>query len=431
MFDPAEPVLPRVVWGVASLVHAISDALSARFVACTVRGELSGYARAASGHCYFTLKDSAGDAASIRCAMFKRAASALQFQPADGQEVQLRGRIAVFEPRGELQFIVESMQRSGDGTLYEQFLRLKTKLEAEGLFDATRKRPLMRYPRRVGLVTSLNAAALHDVTSAFARRSPHVELVVYPSVVQGVEAPAALTAAIELAGRRREVDTLLVCRGGGSMEDLWAFNDERVVRAIAASPIATISGIGHETDTTLADFAADLRAPTPTAAAEMSTPHTQNDGTALLEQAAQHIRRRARRAIDTEAQRLDGLAMRSLRPAQSVMRQSQSLALWQLRLMAGAQQSAAVRSQALQRCAGGFQRAAAAARQRSSQHLDRLDARLSGLDPARVLQRGFAWLCDADGHALVSAAQLHIGLSVSAVLADGEATASITSIARK
>jgi exodeoxyribonuclease VII large subunit len=430
MFDPAESALQRVVWGVSSLVHAIGDTLSARFAACTVRGELSSYTRAASGHCYFTLKDSNGDAASIRCAMFKRAAGAVQFQPADGQEVQLRGRIAVYEPRGELQFVVESMQRSGDGSLYEQFVKLKAKLEAEGLFDSARKRPVARYPRRVGVVTSLDAAALHDVVSVFGRRSPQVELVLYPSVVQGADAPGALIAAIEAAGQRLEVDTLLVVRGGGSIEDLWAFNDERVVRALAASPIPTISGVGHETDTTLADFAADLRAPTPTAAAELSTPQTRDDSAAGLQQAALRMRRRANQAVDTEAQRLDGLAMRSLRPAHSVMRQSQALALWRLRLSAGVRQLTATRGQALQSAAGHFQRAGAAVPQRSGQQLDRLEARLSGLDPARVLQRGFAWLSDADGQALVSTRQLRVGQSVGAVLADGEVTASITSIAR-
>ena len=176
MVEPQDAGVPRVVWGVAALIHAISDTLAARFAACTVRGELSGYTRAASGHCYFTLKDADGDAAAVRCAMFKRAAGLLQFLPADGQQVQLRGRIAIYEPRGELQFIVESMQRSGDGSLYEQFLRLKQKLEGEGLFDASRKRALLSYPRRVGIVTSLGGAVLHDVATSLARRAPQVHV---------------------------------------------------------------------------------------------------------------------------------------------------------------------------------------------------------------------------------------------------------------
>ncbi len=260
----------RPVWTVAALVSALGDTLAARFPACTVAGEISGFSRPASGHCYFTLKDADGQAALIRCAMFRRAATLLDFSPAEGQRVEARGRIGVYEPRGELQFVVEAMRRSGTGALYEQFLLLKARLEAEGLFDAARKRPLPRFARRAGVVTSLAGAALHDVASVFARRAPQVELIVYPSPVQGVEAPVALVEAIAVAGRRAEVDLLIVCRGGGSLEDLWAFNDERVVRAIAGCPLPVVCGVGHETDVTLADFAADLRAPTPTAAGELA-----------------------------------------------------------------------------------------------------------------------------------------------------------------
>ncbi len=413
----------------AALIHAISDTLAARFAACTVRGELSGYTRAASGHCYFTLKDANGDAAAIRCAMFKRAAGLLQFLPADGQQVQLRGRIAVYEPRGELQFIVESMQRSGDGSLYEQFLRLKQRLEIEGLFDASRKRPLLSHPRRVGIVTSLSGAVLHDVATSLARRAPQVELIVYPSLVQGSEAPAALVAAIEMAGRRREVDTLLLCRGGGSIEDLWAFNDERVVRAIAACPVPVVSGVGHETDTTLSDFVADMRAPTPTAAAELCAPSLA-DSLSVLDAAAAAMRRRMRRALDTEAQRLDTLAMRSLRPVDAVRRQAQVLNLWALRLASAAQRLVAARAQGLQLSGARFQRAGFTSIQAAAQRLDRLEARLQGLDPAVVLKRGYAWVSDDGGRPLVSASQLRIGQSVRAVLSDGVAVAQVTAVTK-
>jgi len=190
MVEAANGPSSRLVWGVAALLQAVSDALAARFVAVTVRGEISGFARAASGHCYFSLKDADGDSALLRCAMFRRAAGLLDFAPSDGQLVELRGRLAVYEPRGELQYVVEAMQRAGAGALYEQFLRLRTKLEAEGLFLATRKRAIAPYPRCVGLVTSLGAAALHDVLTALARRSPQVRVIVYPSPVQGAEAPA-------------------------------------------------------------------------------------------------------------------------------------------------------------------------------------------------------------------------------------------------
>lgn len=429
MVDLPDASFPRVVWGVAALVHAIGDTLAARFAACTVRGELSNYTRAASGHCYFTLKDANGDAAAIRCAMFKRAASLLQFLPADGQQVQLRGRVVVYEPRGELQFVVEVMQRSGDGSLYEQFLRLKQRLEAEGLFDATRKRALAPHPRRIGIVTSLGGAVLHDVATSLARRAPQVELLVYPSLVQGSEAPAALVAAIETAGRRLEVDTLLLCRGGGSIEDLWAFNDERVVRAIAASPIPVVSGVGHETDSTLADFVADLRAPTPTAAAELCAP-SRVDSLSVLGVAAAAMNRRMRRALDTEAQRLDTLAMRSLRPVDAIRRQIQDLNLWSLRLASAAQRLVAIRAQALQLSGSRFQRAGTASIQAAVKSLDRLDARLQGLDPAVVLKRGYAWVSDDLGRPLVSASQLRIGQSVRAVLSDGVAVAQVTAVTR-
>ncbi|HNB46209.1 MAG TPA: exodeoxyribonuclease VII large subunit, partial [Burkholderiaceae bacterium] len=260
-----------LVWEVAALVQAVGDSLQARFGAVAVRGELAGFTRAASGHCYFTLKAPDGSAA-LRCAMFRRAASLVDFAPADGQAVELRGRLGVYEPRGELQFVVEAMRRAGAGALMEQFLRLKAQLAGEGLFDPTRKRPLPAYPRRLGVVTSLGAAALRDVATALARRAPQVELIVYPAPVQGADAPALIAQAIATANRRAEVEALIVCRGGGSLEDLWAFNDERVVRAVAGSALPVVCGVGHETDVTLADFAADLRAPTPTAAAELAAP---------------------------------------------------------------------------------------------------------------------------------------------------------------
>ncbi|MBI3156804.1 MAG: exodeoxyribonuclease VII large subunit, partial [Burkholderiales bacterium] len=265
---------PRV-WGVAPLLLAAGDALQARFGALAVRGELSGFTRAASGHCYFSLKDADGAPALLRCAIFRRAASLLDFAPADGQQVELRGRLAVYEPRGDLQFVAEAMQRVGAGSLYEQFLRLKAALQAEGLFDPARRKPLPRLPRRIGVVTSPQAAAWRDVLTTLARRAPQVEVVLYPAPVQGADAPPALVQAIAMAQARRQldgVDLLLLVRGGGSLEDLWAFNDERVVRAVAACTLPIVCGVGHETDLSLCDLAADLRAPTPTAAAELATP---------------------------------------------------------------------------------------------------------------------------------------------------------------
>lgn len=418
LIDRLEAPLQRVIWSVAGLVHAVSDALSARFSACTVAGELSGFSRASSGHSYFTLKDADGESASLRCAMFKRAGSLLQFLPADGQQVQLRGRLAVYEPRGELQFIVESMQLSGEGALYEQFLKLKHRLEQLGLFDSDRKRPITPWPRRVGVVTSLDAAALHDVVSTFARRVPHVELIVYGSLVQGDQAPEALVAAIARAGLRREVDTLLICRGGGSMQDLWAFNDERVVRAVVASPIAVISGVGHETDVTLVDFAADLRAPTPTAAAELCARSTR-DAQADLTRAAVAMRRRMHQAIDTQAQRADRVAVKLLRPAEALRRQTAVLDMHAHRLAAAAQRVLTAARQNLQGRATGLQRANQHSLQVAGRQLDRLGERLCGLDPEGVLRRGYALIQTQAAALVVDPKQLTAGQDLKVTLAHG------------
>lgn len=416
-----------MVWSVAALVHAVSDALSARFSACTVRGEISGFSRASSGHCYLNLKDAETGAALIRCAMFRRAASLVDFAPADGQLVEVRGRLAVYEPRGELQFVIESMQRAGAGALYEQFLKLKSRLEAEGLFDAQRKRVLPPHPRRVGVVTSLGAAALHDVLTALARRAPHVEVILYPSLVQGADAPPALVKAITTAGQRAEVDVLIVCRGGGSLEDLWAFNDERVVRAIVASPIPVLCGVGHETDITLADFAADVRAPTPTAAAELVSP-TQEEGLALLAAIAAVMTRRMHHVIDTQAQGLDHATLRLMRPADLVRRHAQRLALLGQRMAGYAWQSVPRERQRCAENASRLQRAVGVTLAARQQRLASLEGRLAALDPRRVLARGYAWLSDDQGVPITSARALKVGQPVQAEFADGRATATVTGV---
>ncbi len=420
MADSLAPGSTRLVWGVEALIRAVADALAARFSACTVRGEISGLSRASSGHCYFALKDADGGSALIRCAMFRRSATLLNFAPGEGQLVELRGRLAVYEPRGELQFIVESMQRAGDGALFEQFLRLKARLESEGLFDPARKRRLPPYPRTVGVVTSLGAAVLRDVAATFARRAPHVRLIVYPSLVQGADAPAALADAIAQAGRRAEVDLLIVCRGGGSLEDLWAFNDERVVRAIAAAPLPVISGVGHETDVTLADFVADLRAPTPTAAAELASPSTQ-DCLDALGAFASVMRRRVENIQDLQAQRLDRLALRIARPAEIVRRRLYRLDLLAQRLAAAARRTLERREARSLELQMRQRRAVAVSMATRTQRLEALGARLQSLDPQHVLARGYAWLTDETGSAVISIDQLAVGDSLRAVLADGSA----------
>lgn len=427
MVEPGATGAQRLVWTVAGLVHAVADALASRFPVSTVRGELSAFSRAASGHCYFCLKDADGQAAMIRCAMFRRAAGLVDFSPADGQLVEVRGRLAVYEPRGELQFVVESMQRAGAGALFEQFLRLKARLEAEGLFEAQRKRALPRHPRRVAVVTSLGAAALHDVLTSFQRRAPHLEVVVFPSPVQGPEAPAALVSAIQRAARHGAADLLIVCRGGGSLEDLWAFNDERVVRAIVASPLPVVCGVGHETDVTLADFAADLRAPTPTAAAELVVSPTA-DCLDLLSGLEARLRRRLRQRLDAHAQRLDACAMRLARPTRMLQRQLSGLALLGQRLAARATQAVAGRRARLDGLASRRLRAGTVLLARHAQRLDHLESRLAALDPKRVLARGYAWLEDAGGAPVQSVQRLTPGQPLRAVLADGSARVTVDAV---
>jgi exodeoxyribonuclease VII large subunit len=389
--------------------------LEARFNPVAVRGEISGFTRAASGHCYFTLKDASGQ---LRCAMFKRAAQMLDFRPVDGELVEIRGRLGVYEPRGELQLVVEHMRRAGQGAWFEQFLQLKAKLEAEGLFEESRKRPLKTMPRGIGVVTSLGAAALHDVATALQRRVPHIPVVLVPSLVQGPDAPPTLVSALQQLSQLPTVDVILLVRGGGSMEDLWAFNDERLARAIVASPVPIVCGVGHETDFTIADFCADLRAPTPTAAAEMCA-LPQAELLANLELWGGAMQTVAHRHLDTQAQRLDRAQARLGRPSEGLSTEKMHLLRFEQRLG----QAAQIRSQ---RChndlaqlasalARGVQQTPAAARER----LHRAALRLELLDPKLVLQRGFAWLSDAKGQAVTSVGQMSEGQALQATLADG------------
>jgi exodeoxyribonuclease VII large subunit len=415
---------------VAQLVRDLSEWIGSRFGACTVRGEISGFSRAASGHCYFSLKDADGAPVLMRCAMFRRAAALLAFAPADGQLVQVRGRVAVYEPRGELQFVAEAMQRDGEGTLYEQFVQTKARLQALGLFDPARKRALPPFPAALGIVTSTAGAALHDVLTTLARRAPHVRVVVYPSAVQGADAPAALAAAIALAGMRREVDVLIVCRGGGSLEDLWAFNDERVVRAIVDAPMPVVCGVGHETDVSLCDFAADLRAPTPTAAAELAAPPRAEclDRLGALDAA---LRQRLQARLDAAAQRLDRAGLRLSRPDQGLRAQAQRLALLAHRLEGVPSRIVQARAASLESLGGGFQRAVSAALDRARHRAAALEGRLHALDPQRVLARGYAFLDDGRGRAVSSVGEVGVGTTLQAVLHDGVLGVAVTSVARR
>jgi len=426
---PAPPVsAPAVpVWTVAGLLLAVTDALGARFGAVAVRGELSSLSRPASGHLYFSLKDADGQAALIRCAMFRRASTLLDFAPREGQQVELRGRLALYEPRGDLQFIVESMQRLGAGSLYEEFLRLRTRLEAQGFFDPGRRRPMPAWPGVLGIVTSPGAAALRDVLTTLARRAPHVRLVIYPCLVQGEGAPASIVAALMLAASRMEVEALLLVRGGGSLEDLWAFNDERVVKAVAASPLPVVCGVGHESDVTLSDLAADLRAPTPTAAAELAAPRRE-EALAHLAQAGRRLAQAALRLTERQAQRLDSLAQRAGRPGAALRAQAERLEGLRRRLDRAWAHRCELAGRPLPGLARRLAWAARVIIDRRGLQLQALGARLEAAHPRQVLQRGYAWVADARGVPVMRAANLRAGDSVEAVFADGRVAARVESL---
>lgn len=417
---------PRI-WQVGALCRAIADALDARFNPVAVRGEISGFSRAASGHCYFALKDESGQ---IRCAMFRRAATLLDFAPRDGELVEVRGRLGVYEPRGDLQLIVESMTRAGQGALFEQFLRLKAKLEAEGLFDAARKRALPLMPRGLGVVTSLGAAALHDVVTALQRRVPHIPVIVAPASVQGAGAPAELVAALQrlyqLANQQPSpLDAILLVRGGGSIEDLWAFNDERLARTLAQSPVPVVCGVGHETDFTIADFVADLRAPTPTAAAELvAEPRSTWLGALDLLQA--RLRDALQQQLDVQSQRLDLAASRLGRPSALVARQRLVLTAQAQRLRYALTHALTAHRRDLQQRAATWPQAVQRDLQARQQRLERAGLRLQLLDPSLVLQRGYAWLTDGDGHTVTRVGQTRAGQALQATLADGKVDLTVT-----
>ena len=439
MTESKLPVFSTQIWQVGALCRAIADALDARFNPVAVCGEVAGFARASSGHCYLTLKDDTGQ---IRCAMFRRAALLLDFSPRDGEMVEVRGHLGVYGPRGDLQLVIESMRRAGQGALFEQFLKVKAKLEAEGLFDAARKRPLPLMPRGIGVVTSLGAAALHDVATALQRRVPHIPVVLASASVQGAGAATeirqalldlyGLCAANQIDGQAANsitIDVILLVRGGGSMEDLAAFNDESLVRTVAASPVPVISGIGHETDFTIADFCADLRAPTPTAAAELvAQPAAVWLG--LAQRMREGLQAASTRYIDTLHQRLDAAAQRMGRPSELSTYARVALAAHSRQLNASVQHGVLRKSQNLQLLKLNHSESTRRSLLQRREQLERLSLRLDLLDPSLVLQRGYAWLEDSQGRAIASARQTQPGQALRATLADGTVDLTVLSAAR-
>ncbi|MEO6352987.1 MAG: exodeoxyribonuclease VII large subunit, partial [Burkholderiaceae bacterium] len=400
---------------------------------------------AASGHWYFTLKDSA---AQVRAVMFRGRAQYADFIPKDGDRVELRTLVTLYAARGDYQLNVEAIRRAGVGNLFEAFLRLKEKLGAEGLFDPARKRPLPVFAKTIGIVTSPQAAALRDILTTLQRRVPHVEIILYPTPVQGEGAGAKIADAIRLASNRGDCDVLLVCRGGGSIEDLWSFNDEAVARAIVDCNMPVIAGVGHETDFTIADFAADLRAPTPTAAAELAaTPRA--DWLADVMSRADALLRAMRRQLSERGQTLDWLSHRLQSPTATIARERMQLqalgnrlnlatrsplntarfALAQLVSRFNARRpNATVGRSVLQEQVRrlGTQLAIAAAQRR--QMLAALSAQLELLNPQRTLERGYAIVTDAKGQVIRSPKALHPRDTVTLRLARGSAQIGIASV---
>jgi len=441
-----EPAMTPQILTVGELNRMVARLLERNFPLVWVGGEISNLTRAASGHWYFSLKDRDGQ---VRCVMFRARNQAIDWIPREGDRIEARVIVGLYAARGDFQLTVEHMRRAGAGSLYEAFLRLKGKLEAEGLFAAERKLPLPRFPRSIGVITSPQAAAWRDVMTTLARRAPHVRVTLYPTPVQGREAPARIVEAIRIASDRSlrlgESDVLLLVRGGGSIEDLWAFNDEAVARAIVACAIPIISGVGHESDFTIADFAAHMRAATPTAAAELASP----DAAVTRELVAAHwraLRRSLGRKLEGLEQRTDDVHRRLRSPLERLADASTRVAALEKHLgrsVSMLMQRALARlyfaSQSLLRARPGVperERALVAFRQRLTQSvgaryasarsaLELADAKLELLNPHAALERGYAIVTDPKGGIVRDAATLAIGQAVSLTLRRGSAAARI------
>jgi exodeoxyribonuclease VII large subunit len=437
--DGAPGSLSTPVLSVSALNGLAREALEAALPLLWVGGEISNLTRAASGHLYFTLKDAN---AQVRCAMWRNRAQLLAFRPENGMRVEARALVTLYEARGDYQLNVEALRPAGICDLFEAFNRLKAKLAAEGLFDPARRRPVPRFPRVVGIVTSPQAAALRDVLVTLRRRAPHLPVVLYPAPVQGADAAGRLVAAVQGAARRAArdgVDVLLLVRGGGSIEDLWAFNDEALARALGTCPFPVVSGVGHETDFTIADFAADLRAPTPTGAAELATAgwHAARSELGVLQP---RLQRALVRRLEGLAQRVDRAGLRLVHPRQRLHqartelehegdrlqrvmerrleRAAQRCTEFRLRLAAAAPKPGTHQAR-LDTLAQRLQRATSALLAHRHTRLATLFTHLEHLAPDAVLARGYAIARDANGSVLRSAASVPAGAAVSIQLAEG------------
>jgi exodeoxyribonuclease VII large subunit len=396
---PTPQPVNRKVMTVSELNRFARNLLEQNFPLFWVSGEISNLTRAASGHWYFSLKDTG---AQVRCVMFKGRNSYLDWTPKEGDKVEARATVTLYEARGEFQLTVEFLQRAGLGALFEAFEKLKAKLQAEGLFDAATKKPLPLHPKKIGIVTSPDAAALRDVLTTLRRRMPNIPVIIYPTPVQGKGAARTIADAIDQASERLECDVLIICRGGGSIEDLWSFNEESVARAIAACEIPTISGVGHETDFTICDFVADIRAATPTAAAELVTPSREImlQGVNRLEM---QLSRNMQFLLQQRQQMLDYLARRLISPLQLIAQQKTLLVQMAYRLDTTFNRKLQVKQH----------------------HVQRLAQNLQHLNPGAVLTRGYAFVQDSTGAIIASSEQVRAGDDVKLTFGKGTAEAKI------
>jgi len=402
LFSGSNLSTPKKILTVTELNRLAREVLETNFPLFWVSGEISNFTRAASGHWYFSLKD---HTAQVKCVMFKGRNSYVEFSPLEGDNIEARCTVTLYEARGDFQLMVEFIQKAGLGALFEAFEKLKIKLEHEGLFDPAFKMVIPKHPKTIGIVTSPDAAALRDVLTTLNRRNPNLGVIIYPTPVQGKGAAALISKAIRTANERAEVDTLIICRGGGSMEDLWQFNEEVVARAMDDSAIPIISGVGHETDFTICDFVADVRAATPTAAAELACADVQT----LIDQ-VHHLWRRLERRMDTglqaRAQKLDYLARRLISPIQQIENKFNQTSQLKHRMEIALQ--GILKSQ--------------------QQHVLRLQNSLAQLNPKNVLARGYAMVQDETGNMVKSSLQAKVGGHVSIVFQDGSADATVNHV---
>jgi exodeoxyribonuclease VII large subunit len=447
MFDTPSISSPPRVYSVGEINRLAREAMERHLPLSWVAGEVSNLKRYDSGHCYFTLKD---ETAQVECVMFRQKVMLLGWQPENGMQVEVRACPTLYEARGRFQLNVEVMRRAGLGALYEAFERLKARLQREGLFDPARKRPLPRFPRTIGVITSPQAAALRDVLTTLKRRMSSITVLIYPTPVQGEGAGAKIARAVATASARAECDVLIVCRGGGSIEDLWAYNDEALARAIAASSIPVVSGVGHETDFTIVDFVADVRAPTPTAAAQLASP----DRVEMCEQlrsTQMRLGRSVKRALENRMQRVDYLAKCLVHPGDRIAHQMQHLTHLANRLCGGWRRYSEAQSWGIRGIARELhgarpditalerarvelgRRLTDAARTRidtTAARLGSIDSHLKHLNPELVLERGYSIVTNAAGTVVHDAAQIAPGEELTLGFARGAAQAEVKSTRR-